>query len=406
MTGLERLKARQAGTAPLPSNSNIIDLLSNPVAVANAHEEDVQQIDLMKLHDFGAHTFLLREDETYKALVSSITETGIRTPLLVRPYPVMGEFEIISGHRRRRAAQQAGLTTVPCIIVQLDDDAATILMAESNIQRPDWLPSEKAKTFAAWLTAVQKKTGISQGQRSDLTSGTEFPKLGSTPAGATSATELPKSGSTSADGTSGTEFPKSGFSPADGTSGTEFPKLGSTLADATAGTKFPQTGASPADATAGTEFPQTGRNRDVAAAKWGISGKVFSMYIKLCDLLPELLTMVDEKKLTVKAGYQLAFLTAQEQNMVLEFTKESGEKINPSKAEDIRCAASEHHLTLEWLESLFSAKQDVGKVSISFDSAVLKNKATVRTALNNADVLEKIEAIIARYAADHDLPLE
>lgn len=91
--------------------------------------------------------------------------------------------------------------------------------------------------------------------------------------------------------------------------------------------------------------------------------------------------------------------------MVLDFIEETGKKINPSKAEDIRFAASEHHLTPEWLESLFAAKQDVGKVSISFDSAVLKNKATIKTALNNADVLEKIEAIIAQYAMDHNMPL-
>lgn len=354
MTGLDRLKARQSGTVS-PTN-NVIDLLNNPALMTKTQTDDIQQIPIANLHDFGAHTFLVREDETYKALVSSITETGIRTPLLVRPYPVMGDFEIISGHRRRRAAQDAGLETVPCIVVRLDDDEATILMAESNIQRPDWLPSEKAKTFTAWLEAVQKKTGISQGQRSDRTSGTEFPKFGSTPSGATSGTEFPKSDST------------------------------------------------PADATAGTGFPQTGRNRDVAAAKWGISGKAFSMYIKLCDLLPELLDMVDNGQIAVKAGYQLAFLPLEHQHMVLSYLSESGKKLNPAKASELRKASSSGDLDESYLEQLLESKT-VGKVNLSFTSDVLLNKKTIKTAMNNASVMEKIEAIIKQYAIDHNLPL-
>lgn len=343
MTGLDRLKARQAGIAPPPSNSNIIDLLSNPAYMTDHKDKDaVQQIDLTKLHDFGAHTFLIREDETYKALVSSIAETGIRTPLLVRPYPVMGEFEIISGHRRRRAAQQAGLETVPCIIVQLDDDDATILMAESNIQRPDWLPSEKAKTFSLWLEAVQKKTGVTQGQRTDLTSGTGFPKSGSTPAAATS----------------------------------------------------------------GTEFPKSGRNREAAAAKWGLSGKAFSVYIKLCDLLPDLLTMVDDGRIAVKAGYQLAFLPTPAQQLIIDYLSNTNKKINPSKASEIRKASESNQLNFDFLDQLFETKKATGKVTISFTSDVLLNPKTVKTAMSNATVMEKIESIIAEYAKGHNLPLK
>lgn len=84
-----------------------------------------------------------------------------------------GAYEIIAGHTRWTAAQELELATVPCIVAQLSDADADIMMAETNIQRPDWLPSERAKTYKVWLEAVQTETGITQGQRTDTTSGTE-----------------------------------------------------------------------------------------------------------------------------------------------------------------------------------------------------------------------------------------
>lgn len=217
------------------------------------NQEQVQQLPVTALRPKSNHTFKVRTDSAhYAALVDSIRSSGIQTPLLVRRDPMQpGAYEIIAGHTRWTAAQELGLTTVPCIVAQLSDADADIMMAETNIQRPDWLPSERARTYKVWLEAVQTETGITQGQRTDTTSGTECPKLG--------------------------------------------------------------------------------RNRDVAAQRFGIGSKTLDMYIKLNDLTPELLELVDgnasdpKHGIQVKAGYQLAFLPTEQQETVLAWLTEHPE---------------------------------------------------------------------------------
>lgn len=217
------------------------------------NQEQVQQLSVTALRPKSNHTFKVRTDSAhYAALVDSIRSSGIQTPLLVRRDPMQpGAYEIIAGHTRWTAAQELGLTTVPCIVAQLSDADADIMMAETNIQRPDWLPSERARTYKVWLEAVQTETGITQGQRTDTTSGTECPKLG--------------------------------------------------------------------------------RNRDVAAQRFGIGSKTLDMYIKLNDLTPELLELVDgnasdpKHGIQVKAGYQLAFLPTEQQETVLAWLTEHPE---------------------------------------------------------------------------------
>ena len=217
------------------------------------NQEQVQQLPVTALRPKSNHTFKVRTDSAhYAALVDSIRSSGIQTPLLVRRDPMQpGAYEIIAGHTRWTAAQELGLTTVPCIVAQLSDADADIMMAETNIQLPDWLPSERARTYKVWLEAVQTETGITQGQRTDTTSGTECPKLG--------------------------------------------------------------------------------RNRDVAAQRFGIGSKTLDMYIKLNDLTPELLELVDgnasdpKHGIQVKAGYQLAFLPTEQQETVLAWLTEHPE---------------------------------------------------------------------------------
>lgn len=326
MSGMDRLKARQAGQIS-SGNPNLVELISNPALLTGGRDADVQQIPLELLQDYHAHTFAVREDETFQALVASIQESGIRTPLLVRPTQEPGCYEILSGHRRRRAAASAGLRTVPCLVVQADDDEATILMAESNIQRPDWLPSEKARTFAAWLKAIQHKTGIKERQRTDL--------------------------------------------------------------------------------TAGTGFPQSGRNRDLAAEKWGISGKAFSIYLRLGELIPQLLDAVDAKGIPVKAGYHLSFLSCQEQTMLHDYLQQRGRKVRCSlqQASDLH-AASQELGVLSWdrMEEIMEPQRakETEREEIPLQVPIGLRKAA-QAALADDQVRRQLEDLIRDYAIRHGL---
>ena len=127
--------------------------------------EKVQQLDLVKLQPFKNHPFKVKDDEEMDKTVESIKQFGVLNPVIVRPLEE-GGYEIVSGHRRCHASELAGLTTVPGIVRNLDDDAATILMVDSNLQRETLLPSERAFAFKMKMDAMSH-----QGQRLDLTCG-------------------------------------------------------------------------------------------------------------------------------------------------------------------------------------------------------------------------------------------
>lgn len=127
--------------------------------------EKVWQIPLQDLYPFKDHPFQVRDDEEMQKVVDSVKEYGVVTPAIARRRPE-GGYELISGHRRHHAAELAGLETMPVIVRNLDDDAATILMVDANLQREEILPSEKAKAYKMKLEAIKH-----QGQRRDLTSG-------------------------------------------------------------------------------------------------------------------------------------------------------------------------------------------------------------------------------------------
>ncbi|MGN0266645.1 MAG: ParB/RepB/Spo0J family partition protein, partial [Lachnospiraceae bacterium] len=126
--------------------------------------EHVQLIPLDELHPFKNHPFKVIDDESMLRTVESIAQFGVLTPAVARPRPE-GGYELISGHRRHHAAEQAGLETLPVIVRDMDDDAATILMVDSNLQREKILPSERAKAYQMKLEAIKH-----QGERKDLTS--------------------------------------------------------------------------------------------------------------------------------------------------------------------------------------------------------------------------------------------
>lgn len=136
-----------------------------------AEAEQVVQLKLSELHPFEGHPFQVREDEEMQQMVESLSEFGVLVPLIVRPDPY-GGYEILSGHRRHRASELAEKETVPAIIRDLDDDAAIILMCDSNLQRENILPSERAWAFKMKQDAIKH-----QGKRTDLTSEQVAPKL-------------------------------------------------------------------------------------------------------------------------------------------------------------------------------------------------------------------------------------
>lgn len=292
----------------------------------------ISQMTLDKLSPFDGHTFsVLEHAPDFRALMIAVQEHGIQTPLLVRPSSTdIGRFEIISGHRRYRIAELLGLSTVPCTIHPCDNDTAIQLMAVSNVQRPDWLPSEKAKTYKAHLEATQRKNGITQGSRTDITSATRLPKL---------------------------------------------------------------------------------RTRDEASKIWGISGQMFDVYLRLNQLLPNLLAFTDEGRFVVKAAYELTFLSPDYQALIEKvFTRYPKKKLSAAKAKEIRELAKDDELNeLMVLRVLGIAQKEKSQelsITANFLSSALTNKKTVKKLLGDADMLIAIEALLIKEAKKQGLPLE
>ena len=147
------------------------DIFSTEESRQEEQREQVQQIPIGELFPFKNHPFKVLDDDSMSDTVESVKQYGVLSPLIARPRPE-GGYEIISGHRRQHAAELAGLETLPVIVRQMDDDAAVVLMVDSNLQRENILPSERAFAYKMKLEAIKN-----QGARSDLTSGQIGPKL-------------------------------------------------------------------------------------------------------------------------------------------------------------------------------------------------------------------------------------
>ena len=207
------------------------DLFSTEENRQEEQREQVQQLPIGELFPFKNHPFKVLDDESMQRTVESVEQYGVLSPLIARPRPE-GGYEIISGHRRQYAAKLAGLETLPVIVRQMSDDAAVILMVDSNLQREHILPSERAFAYKMKLEALKN-----QGARSDLTS--------------------------------------------------------------------PQVAA---------KF----RSDDAVARDQGISGDTVRRYIRLTNLIPELLDMVDEKKISFNPAVELSYLDESQQRDFLE----------------------------------------------------------------------------------------
>lgn len=158
-------KPRDLGMTPLD------DLFSTDESRAEAQLEKVVTLNPADISDFPNHPFKVKQDEAMAEMVDSVTQYGVLVPALVRP-KADGGYEMVAGHRRKCAATLAGITEMPCIVRNLTDDEATIIMVDSNLQRETILPSEKAFAYKMKLEAMKR-----QGQRSDLTSAPLEPKL-------------------------------------------------------------------------------------------------------------------------------------------------------------------------------------------------------------------------------------
>ena len=260
------------------------DLFSTEENRQEEQREQVQQIPIDALHPFTNHPFKVLDDEAMTRTVESIAQYGVLAPLIARPRPDGDGYEIISGHRRQYAAKLAGLDTLPVIVRQMSDDAAVILMVDSNLQREHILPSERALAYKMKLEAIKN-----QGARSDLTS--------------------------------------------------------------------PQVAA---------KF----RSDDAVAKDQGISGDTVRRYIRLTNLIPELLDMVDEKKISFNPAVELSYLDESQQRDFLEAMNDTQNAPSLSQAQRLKKLAQEGHFSYDVAFAVMGEekKDELDKVVIKNDT--------------------------------------
>ena len=250
-----------------------------------AAKEKRTEMPLSDLHPFEGHPFKVLDDELMEQTVESIKQIGVVSPLIVRPDPE-GGFEILSGHRRLHAAQLAGLETVPVIVKEMDDDAAIIFMVDSNLQRENILPSERAFSYKMKLEAMKH-----QGERGDLTSG----QVGQKSVGTVS--------------------------------------------------------------------------RDIVAEQAGDSSRNVQRFIRLTNLIPEILDMVDEKKIAFNPAVELSYLKPSEQKEFLEAMDYAQTSPSLSQAQRLKKLSQEGGCTLDAMcEVMNEIKKD------ELDHVTIKNE--------------------------------
>ena len=261
---------------------SVDDIFQTEENRADAQRERVQEIPLDQLKPFKNHPFKVRDDQRMLDTVDSIREYGVLVPAIARPDPE-GGYELISGHRRKRGCEMAGLQTMPVIIRNLDDDAAVLVMVDSNIQREELLPSERAFAYKMKLEALKH-----QGARSDLTSMQVAQKL-------------------------------------------SVQKVGD-------------------DA--------------------GVSKDQVRRFIRLTELISELLDMVDERKLAFNPAVEVSYLKRDEQRMLLEAMDAEQTTPSLSQAQQLKKFSQEGRLTEEAMSAIMSEekKSDMDKVTLRSDT--------------------------------------
>ena len=262
---------------------SVDDIFQTEENRADAQRERVQEIPLDQLKPFKNHPFKVCDDQRMLDTVDSIREYGVLVPAIARPDPE-GGYELISGHRRKRGCEMAGLQTMPVIIRNLDDDAAVLVMVDSNIQREELLPSERAFAYKMKLEALKH-----QGARSDLTSS----------------------------------------------------QLGTKL-----------------------------RADELLAQQAGESRNQVQRFIRLTELISELLDMVDERKLAFNPAVEVSYLKRDEQRMLLEAMDAEQTTPSLSQAQRLKKFSQEGRLTEEAMSAIMSEekKSDMDKVTLRSDT--------------------------------------
>ena len=245
---------------------------------------DIVEVPIQDLYEFKNHPFHVVDDEKMEELVESIKEKGVLSPAIVRPREE-GGYEIISGHRRRRACELAEMESMPTIIRDLDDDEATILMVDANIQRENILPSERAFAYKMRIKAEKN-----QGKRTDLTSGQIVPKL-----------------------------------------------ISEQIGD-----------------------------------EEGMSGRQIKRYVRLTNLLPELLERVDNGKIGFIPAVNISFLKKEEQNWILAVLKEADKKISLRQSEQLRKSSEENNLSEDMVCDILVTKKTLNRTVTITESELKK----------------------------------
>ena len=260
------------------------DIFSTEESRQEQQREQVQQIPIGELFPFKNHPFKVLDDESMQRTVESVEQYGVLSPLIARPRPE-GGYEIISGHRRQHAAQLAGLDTLPVIVRNMDDDAAVLLMVDSNLQRENILPSERAFAYKMKLEAIKN-----QGARSDLTSGQIVQKS----------------------------------------------KL----------------------------------SIERVAEDAGEGYKTVQRFIRLTNLIPELLDMVDEKKIAFNPAVELSYLDESQQRDFLEAMQDTQNAPSLSQAQRLKKLAQEGHFSYDVAFAVMGEekKDELDKVVIKNDT--------------------------------------
>ena len=259
------------------------DIFSTEESRQEQQREQVQQIPIGELFPFKNHPFKVLDDESMQRTVESVEQYGVLSPLIARPRSE-GGYEIISGHRRQHAAQLAGLDTLPVIVRQMDDDAAVLLMVDSNLQRENILPSERAFAYKMKLEALKN-----QGARSDLTSS----------------------------------------------------QLGMKL-----------------------------QALDIVGQEAGDSRNQVHRFIRLTSLIPELLDMVDEKKIAFNPAVELSYLDTNQQRDFLEAMNDTQNAPSLSQAQRLKKLAQEGHFSYDVAFAVMGEekKDELDKVVIKNDT--------------------------------------
>ena len=264
--------------------ASVDDLFSTEEGRQDAKLEKIQEIPLTELHPFKNHPFKVKDDEAMMETADSIKQYGVLVPAIARPDPE-GGYELVAGHRRHRASELAEKETMPVIVRDLDDDAATIIMVDSNLQRESLLPSERAFAYKMKLEAVKH-----QGARTDLTS---------RQVGEKSQTSIQK-----------------------------------------------------------------------VADQAGESQRQVQRYIRLTELIPELMDMVDEKKIALNPAYELSFLKKEEQVDLLDAMDSEQATPSLSQAQRLKKYSQEGHLTLDMMRVIMGEekKSDLERVTFTSDT--------------------------------------